>query len=379
MASASAFNSLVHPAVFTLFDAPCAVLWSVVSRPLVAAGRLLGVLSTPMLPDVDLTDKVCIVTGSNTGIGKRTALHLARLGGTVILACRSQEKAAAARDEITAEVQAGGRVAKLELMSLDLADTHSVRSFVSDFKAKHDRLDVLVNNAGLNAGGRTKQGLGLVFASNFVGHFLLTKLLQDTITATPGARVVNLASLMHHYGRVDWERACWGNDDWKGFSSYQASKLAMVLFSQELRRRFRRAGGTATSFAVNPGAVRSDIWRFVPPPFKYVYDAVMRAGFLNVEQGAFTSVYAAAAPLDALGGPDGPLYWQPYLLPLGLAHPFEVAGPFVGATAAAPAVPPDHEREGARLWEECTRMVEAAEAAQGGGSGAAGAAAASAR
>ncbi|CAN0261105.1 unnamed protein product, partial [Phaeothamnion confervicola] len=222
----------------------------------------------------------------------------------------------------------------------------------------------------------TADGYEQLFAVNFLGHFRLTLRLLDLLEASAAAaaaatgggggsgggvsgRIVNLASVMHRFGTTAWETSATGNKVGGAFSSsYSDSKLAMVLFTQELRRRFRTKGSLATAIAVNPGAVRSDIWRAMPRPIRPVFQLLSWLMFLDADQGSYTSVCAAALPTARLL----PEYVQPYWLPFGFAHPFELMGPFVGCRTAAPSLPPEPEAGAARLWEVCERLIAAAEA-----------------
>ncbi len=152
-------------------------------------------------------------------------------------------------------------------MHLDLMDLENVRKFAAAFLRRHKgRLDILVNNAGLpGMKDVTKQGYNKAFGVNFLSHWLLTYLLFPSLCATPNSRVVNLSSVMHHYTMVEQLE----EEDMKAYLTsnkgytYGLSKLAMLLFTVELRRQFQLQNATATSIAVNPGAVNSDIWRYL--------------------------------------------------------------------------------------------------------------------
>jgi short chain dehydrogenase len=155
------------------------------------------------------------------------------------MACRSKERAESAKSDLISELHSGGvSTPKLEFMALDLCDTLSVRHFVKAFKAKYDRLDILCNNAGLNSDGMTAQGLSITWAANFQGHFLLTDLLYNTIKKTPNARVVNLSSMMHHFGSTEWHKSALGTRPeglmrpFYARSPYADTKMAMVLLTQ---------------------------------------------------------------------------------------------------------------------------------------------------
>ncbi|CAN0249928.1 unnamed protein product [Pylaiella littoralis] len=328
--------------------------------------------------DSDLSGKVAIVTGANTGIGARTAFHLARMGAKVVMACRSTERGEAKRTKLEKELAAlvaakiSGAVGAgtLEVMECDLCNLSSVRAFARAFTAKHGgQLDILVNNAGIGVNyGKsvTADGLEPIFGGNFVGHFLLTSELMPAILSAPAARVVCLSSIFHHVGTsTEWEAAACGSlRRW----SYAESKLAMVLFAKELRRRFAAVGSSATAFAVNPGLVRSDIYRHVPKHVMVVYDLFMRLTFLTVDQGCCPSVCASAWPTDRLSESD---YYQPYWMPFGYPWPFELMGPFVGCAPARPSLPEDEPASASALWTACERVVEAAGAAKGDAPGAA--------
>ncbi|CAM9996016.1 unnamed protein product [Ascophyllum nodosum] len=332
-----------------------------------------------------MSGRVVIVTGANTGIGNRTAFHLARMGAKVIMACRSIERGEAARAKIEEEIRfawrrrtnpgiSGAQAAgTLEVIKCDLGSLQSVREFARTFKERHgQRLDVLVNNAGVGIGGTiTSDGLNECFGANFIGHFVLTMELMPLIQATDAARVVCLSSVTHHVGCTEWESSAGGHKGHRGRSTYADGKLAMVLFAKELRRRFKAAGSSATAFSVNPGAVRSDIWRAVPKMLMPMYDVFMRLLYLDVEKGSRTSVCTSTMELESLSGEFRPKvirsdYYQPYWLPFDLAFPFEIMGPFVGCAPGRPSLPKDEPTASAEMWSACTRIVRATEAARSG-------------
>src|SRR3989442_1130613 len=179
-------------------------------------------------------DRVWIVTGANWGIGKATALGLARLGGTLVLACRNAERGEVAREEIT---RATGND-KMSVMIVDMANQSSIRSFAEEFRRTHDRLDALVNNAGVFRRHRhvTVDGLEETFAVNYLGGCLLTHLLLDLLKACAPSRVVNVSSSAHEGGGIDFDDLQ-GEGRYSGFRAYGQSKLAQVLFTCELARR----------------------------------------------------------------------------------------------------------------------------------------------
>lgn len=240
---------------------------------------------SPPRPLPDLTGRTALVTGANTGIGRATAVALARAGATVWLATRSRERTRAALDEIAA---AGGRA---EHLALDLGDLASVRAAASTFLATGAPLHLLINNAGLTGRGVTRDGFELTFGTNHVGHFLFTLLLLDRIKASAPARIVNVSSNSHFQARrIDWDAQRQKTRSVSGVAEYSVSKLANVLFTRELARRL--AGTGVTTYAVHPGVIASEIWRRIPWPIRPVVRAFMK----TVEEGAQTSLYCATAP-----------------------------------------------------------------------------------
>ena len=233
----------------------------------------------------DLAGKTYVITGANTGIGKITAKHLASRGAKVILACRSRDKTQPVLDEIANETGVTP-----DFVALDLGDFASVRHAADEILAKHVPIDGLVNNAGLVARGTTKDGFELVFGTNHLGHYLFTRLLLERIKSAHG-RIVNVASDSHYGAKaIDWEAVRKPTKSVTGYREYEVSKLANVLFTKELARRLEHDG--VTTYAVHPGVVGTNVWRRVPPPFRWV----MKKFMLTPEQGAVSSIRAATAP-----------------------------------------------------------------------------------
>lgn len=206
----------------------------------------------------DQAGRIAVVTGSNTGIGFETAATLAAKNAAVVLACRDRQKA----DDAIRRIRARTPSARLELIELDLASLASVNRFAEAFRTDHDRLDLLINNAGVMIPpfALTEDGFELQFGCNHLGHFALTGRLVDLLEATPGARVVNVASLAHRYGAMDFDNlnAEKGYDKLK---SYGQSKLANLLFTFELQRRLERAGSGLMATAAHPGWTGTDLQR----------------------------------------------------------------------------------------------------------------------
>jgi NAD(P)-dependent dehydrogenase (short-subunit alcohol dehydrogenase family) len=260
---------------FALFS-PLAVLYTVASHlVLKCTGRLPEPLaiSATITPSSNASvetetqiQRVAIVTGSNTGIGYETARALVLDHGMeVILACRSRDKAQAAADRIQQAVRTSAgtpsqRVGRAVVIHpLDLASPQSVLDFCAALKDKYTAVHVLVNNAGRNTSGKSPSGgnLDLLFASNFIGHFLLTSQIMPLLQAGGNARIVNVSSVMHHfcqsYGDLEsvdfWKRVASANVP--PHDTYSLSKLAAILFTIQLRSRYP----DIHSIAVNPGAV----------------------------------------------------------------------------------------------------------------------------
>lgn len=244
----------------------------------------MGQLSIP-----ELNGKTCVVTGANTGIGEVTARELARAGARVILACRSESKTRPVIDAIRAETGND----QVEFIALDLSDLDSVRRCAAELLERTERIDVLINNAGL-AGQRgvTKQGFELAFGVNHLGHFLLTTLLLDRLKASAPARIVNVASASHYQARrgIDWDKVRGKTRTITATREYAVSKLANVLFTAELARRLENTG--VTTYALHPGVVASDVWRRVPWPVRPLIKRFM----ITTEEGARTTLHCATAP-----------------------------------------------------------------------------------
>ena len=248
----------------------------------------------------DQTGRIVLVTGANTGIGYETALAFARRNAAVVMACRSLEKGAEARDRILSQATE----ADVQLMQLDLGSLISVRKFADAFRAQNDRLDLLVNNAGVMVPPFTKtdDGFELQFGVNHLGHFAVTGLLLSLIISTPMARVVTVSSEAHRRCKIDFDNL---NGE-KGYSSwpfYGRSKLANLLFTNELQRRLEAAGHSALSVAAHPGWTATDLQRHTG-----LVNALNGFFAMLSDQGALPTLFAATAP-DVSGGgfygPDG--------------------------------------------------------------------------
>jgi NAD(P)-dependent dehydrogenase (short-subunit alcohol dehydrogenase family) len=249
-----------------------------------------------------------IVTGANSGIGLVAARELVRAGAHVVLACRNLEKGQAALAAITAVAGGGGGSA--ELAALDLSDLSSVAAFASGLKI--ERLDLLVNNAGVMAPPKelTTDGFELQFGTNHLGHFALTGRLLGRLLAAPAARVVTVSSSVHrigkiHFGDLQWEKR------YHRWPAYGQSKLANLMFALELQRRSDAADLKLLSLAVHPGYAATNLQTAsTSNPLEKIGMQIGNVVFAQSgESGALPTLYAATEP-DVPGGafigPDGP-------------------------------------------------------------------------
>jgi retinol dehydrogenase-12 len=236
----------------------------------------------------DLQGRTFFVTGANSGIGRAMAEALAARGGCVVLAARSEERTRPVLEAIRRRYPAR----EPRFVKIDVSDLTSVRRATEVFLASGHPVDVLVNNAGI-AGTRalSKDGFDLTYATNYIGPFLLTNLLLSKLLESPQGRIVNVASVGHMtVKQVDWsglERRT--TPKRSGFPEYAVTKLMNVLHAKELARRL--SGTRATTYAVHPGAVASNIWRAIPRPAQWV----MKLFMLSNEEGAKTPLYCATA------------------------------------------------------------------------------------
>ena len=265
----------------------------------------------------DLAGRTILVTGANSGIGFEAARMLAARGAHVVLACRDASKA----DDARRRIRDAHAAASVERLELDLASLKSVRAAAEAFRAGHERLDVLVNNAGVMAlpFRRTADGFEMQLGTNHLGHFALTGRLIDRLTATPGSRVVNVSSGAHHFGRIDFEH--WNDESrYRRWPAYGQSKLANLLFTFELARRLDAAGSGCISVAAHPGAASTGLPMVAPAmEGKRVLTFLTRVGTplvtQSAAQGALPTVRAAVDPEARSGdyyGPTGPLEMRGY-------------------------------------------------------------------
>lgn len=256
-----------------------------------------GVNAGP-LPGLD--GRTALVTGANSGIGLETARALAAAGAHVVMACRNEIRARAAMDVIHATVPE----AALEFLELDLSDLDSVRRAVAEFKRRHDRLDILCNNAGVMGHPsvqRTRQGFEMQFGTNHIGHFALAGGLADRLTAAPAARVVAVSSVAHRVPRtLDLDDPAYERTRYWHFDAYGRSKLANLLFVLELNRRARAADLNIKAVAAHPGYSATNITSGTNQDgnaMKTLAVGIGNALFgMPPAKGALPTLYAATAP-----------------------------------------------------------------------------------
>nr|BFE54462.1 oxidoreductase [Saccharothrix mutabilis subsp. capreolus] len=287
----------------------------------------------------DQTGRTVLVTGANSGLGLRTAEVLAGKGARVLMACRSPERGQRALERV-------GN--KAELVELDLADLGSVHDAAKAVRERTDRLDVLVNNAGVMAVplGRTADGFERQFGTNHLGHAALTWLLMPLLKATPHARVVTVSSMAHQLGAIDLADPNYEVRRYSSWGAYGQSKLANLLFARELERRCRTAGVDVTSVAAHPGVTATELStnmaRSRRNPVMSVGAKISDFFAQSVEMGTLPQLYAATAP-DVVGG----AYYGPDGFRGMRGHPTRS-----GSTAAA-----KDELAASRLWDLTAKLT----------------------
>ena len=293
----------------------------------------------------DLSGRVAVVTGANSGLGLETTRMLSARGARVVMACRNTIKGDEARASLLASLEPS-RSAELEVAALNLADLTSVRSFAEELS--HDTVDLLINNAGVMALPRreTADGFELQIGTNHLGHFALTGYLLPKLLAAPAARIVTVSSLMHRVGAIDLADLH-GERRYRKWPAYGQSKLANLLFAFELDRRLRRADAAAVSVAAHPGYAATNLQGVGPRMegarwFERATQIANRFVAQDAAMGALPQVYAAVAP-----GVRGGDYFGP-------SGAMEMTGPPTRVSSSAKS---RDEALARRLWEvseDCT-------------------------
>jgi len=256
----------------------------------------------------DLIGQVVIVTGSNTGIGKETARVLAGMGATVILACRDATKT----QKVVEELKEDTKNNNIEFVKLDLSDLKSIKEFSEEFRRKYNKLNILINNAGVMGIPErklTKDGFEMQFGTNVLGHFYLTMLLTDLLKSSAPSRVINLSSMLSGLGKMHWEDVML-EKNYNLDRAYQQSKLAINILTKEFQRRLKDSNVKVVS--LHPGVVTTDLHRnyvtkwYFKVAFTLVVDPVIYLFGKTPLQGAQTSLYCALEDAEKLQ--DGAFY-----------------------------------------------------------------------
>jgi len=290
----------------------------------------------------DLAGKVIIVTGGNSGLGYESVKAFAAKGAEVIMASRSTEKGEEARTE-NLKTSPG---AKISVMQLDLGDLESVRNFASAFKERYQKLDVLLNNAGIMIPPyfTTKDGFEGQFGINHLGHFALTGLLMDVILKTEKARIVNVSSGAHKRGEMDFSNLLFENGrDYSPMKAYGRSKLSNLLFTYELQRKLEAAQKETIAAAAHPGVAKTNLGRYLQR--RFLVRILMPLFNLMVQDqamGALPQIRACVDPGVKTGeyyGPDGRREFKGY--------------PVIVASNDAS----HNSVDSAKLWEESEKLT----------------------
>jgi NAD(P)-dependent dehydrogenase (short-subunit alcohol dehydrogenase family) len=253
----------------------------------------------------DQTGRVAVITGANTGLGYETAAALAAKGAHVVLAVRNLDKG----KDAAALIHKRNPAAEVNLQELDLTSLDSIRAAAEQLRSDHDRIDMLVNNAGVmwTPESTTKDGFELQFGTNHLGHFAFTGLLLDRLLPVAGSRVVTVSSIGHriradiHFDDLQWERG------YSRVGAYGQAKLANLMFTYELQRRLA-PHGTTIAAAAHPGGSRTELSRNLPSPLRGVFNVVEPLVAQDAATGALPTLRAATDPGVHGGqyfGPDG--------------------------------------------------------------------------
>src|SRR5947208_14245329 len=232
-----------------------------------------------------MKDKVVMVTGANSGIGKSASLALAEKGATVVMVARNKERGEAARYEIVTK----SKNKSIDLLLADLSSLESVRQLVAEFRKKYSKLHILINNAGLFNQRRrvTADGYENTFATNYLAPFLLTNLQLGLLKASAPSRIINVSSVGHYNGHINFDDLNL-ETDYGGWKAYGQSKLALVLFTHELAKKLQGTGVTVN--AVHPGTVATNIWARPLGPAGFIM-SLPKLFMASPEEGAKTIVY----------------------------------------------------------------------------------------
>jgi len=236
---------------------------------------------------MSMEGKICIITGANSGIGKATAIGLAKMNATIVMMCRSKERGEDAQKEIIELTDNK----KVDLFLCDLSSQESIRKFVSEFKSKYQKLHILINNAGIMLSKRVTSvdGFEMNLAVNYLAPFILTNLLLDVLKKSAPSRIINVSSAAHRMAKMDFDDLQSEKMKYRLFKIYGVSKLALMLFSYELSRRLE--GTSVTLNTLHPGVVNTNLGQDQSSFSK----GFAKLFFKKSEKGAETSIYLASS------------------------------------------------------------------------------------
>lgn len=296
--------------------------------------------TTEQLPD--LTGKIIIVTGGNSGLGYESVKAFAMKGAEVILASRSRDRGEAARSEILKAIPD----AKIAVMHLELGDLASVRSFSVEFRKRYNKLDVLLNNAGIMMSPyfQTKDGFEGQFGINHLGHFALTGLLMEVVLDTPGSRIVNVSSGAHKRGEVDFTNLMFEKGRrYSPMKAYGQSKLANLLFTYELQRRMESAQKDTIAVAAHPGFAKTNLGRYLEE--KLIYKILFPIANWFAQDQAMGALPQIRASIDQ--GVKGGQYYGPDGRNEMKGYPVVVSSSMASHSL----------QDAAKLWEESEKLT----------------------
>lgn len=248
--------------------------------------------------------RIAIVTGANTGLGFEITSAFATKGIKTIMACRNLKKAEEAKQKLLREIPN----AQLVIIQIDLSSLKSVRTFAEKYLSKYDKLDLLINNAGvmMPAYEKTEEGFELQMAANYFGHFFLTGLLIDVLTNTKNSRVISLSSIAHRNAEIDFDDLQ-SEKNYSMFGAYGQSKLACLLYAKELDRRLKNnTKGNTISIAAHPGASNTELSRHLPKWLSIVLSPILLLVSHSAKNGAKPIIMAALSE-----GVEGGDYFGP--------------------------------------------------------------------
>jgi NAD(P)-dependent dehydrogenase (short-subunit alcohol dehydrogenase family) len=283
--------------------------------------------------------RIAVVTGANSGIGFEAAAVLARRGAHTVLACRDAGKA----EDAVARLSAAVPEASVSVVPLDLASLESVRAAADQILAAHDRIDLLINNAGLMwpPYGKTTDGFELQFGTNHLGHFALTGLVLEAMLPMPGSRVVTVSSNGHRAGRINFADLQ-SERRYGRMTAYAQSKLANLMFTYELQRRMHAAGAPTAALAAHPGVAFTELTRSLPTVIQSANHAIGGLFTQSAAMGALPTLRAATDPAAAGGE-----YYGPGGLGQVKGYPVRVSSNAKSRDQAAQQ----------RLWDESVRLT----------------------